>query len=646
MCGFVGFIDQRDGRSAEAAAQLIEAMAEVIAHRGPDDAYSFIDTNAGLALGFRRLAIQDLTHEGRQPMQSLSGRHVLVFNGEIYNAPELRRELVAQGASFRGHSDTEIMLEAFERWGVAQTLPRLSGMFALALWDRKDRFLLLARDPMGKKPLYYGIGGTTVFFGSQPKAFRPHPKFNAELDRDSLCAFLRFGYVPAPHSIFSGLRQLRPGECVGIAHDGTIGAPTRFFDLAAVAAQATRERNDISDDEALDSLDRILGEAVDRRLISDVPLGAFLSGGIDSSLIVALMQARQTGRVQTFSVGFTEAAYDESGYAAAVAAHLGTEHHALRVSPEEVRAAIPAMPTYFDEPFADASQVPTYLLSAFTRRHVTVALSGDGGDELFGGYRRYRHALDILALTARVPAALHPLLAAGLRATPCGVLNALGPLLPARFGRTPLAGRVRRLAAMLGPDGLERIYRDLVGQWPDPESLVVGGREPVDPIWTGALAAAVPEFGRRMQLIDALTYLPDDILVKIDRASMAVGLEARAPLLDTQVAAFAWSLPNSMIRRDGQEKWLLRRLLARHIPQELIDRPKMGFMFPLAEWLRGPLRDWAGDLLSPAALAQDGVLRPEPIARLWREHESGAFDWSYRLWCVLMFQAWRRAWLA
>ena len=646
MCGLTGFIDLQGRLPAARLAGIAQSMTDIIAHRGPDDAATWVDAEAHLVLGFRRLAIIDVSPLGRQPMQSASGRYVIVYNGEIYNAPELRRALEAEGVTFRGHSDTEVMLEGFERWGVAATLDRIAGMFAIALWDRHSRSLWLIRDRLGKKPLYYGRIGGTFFFGSQPKSFFPHPDWRAEIDRDSLTAFMRFGYVPAPRSIYRGLASVRPGECVEV-RGGEVVARRLYWDARVRAAAALAEpMEDLSDAAAVARFEELLSGAVRRRLISDVPLGAFLSGGVDSSAVVALMQATGTGRAKTFSIGFEESAYDESRHARAVAEHLGTDHHELRVSPREALAAIPEMPLYYDEPFADGSQVPTYLLSKLTRSHVTVALSGDGGDELLAGYTRYRTGRDIARVIRAVPAALRPAVAGAIRSAPDAAWRAIEPLVPRRLGQSPLATRMRRFGGYMTEGGEEAMFRGLVGQWAEPEKVVRGGREPVEDIWQGSLAERVPDFGRRMQLIDTLTYLPDDILVKVDRASMAVGLEARAPLLDHEVVEFTWALPDRFLTRNGETKWLLRQVLFRHVPKALIERPKMGFVMPMDEWLRGPLRDWAEDLLDARSMEADGLLNPAPVRQLWGEHLAGRTAGQYRLWCVLMFQAWKRHWLA
>lgn len=642
MCGFTGFLDLARATSADALADLVGRMAATIAHRGPDDAQIWVDGAGGAALGFRRLAIVDLSAAGAQPMVSSSGRFVMIYNGEVYNAEDLRPALVASGVAFRGHSDTEVILEAFAAWGVEATIGRLIGMFAFALWDRVERRLVLGRDRMGIKPLYFGRFGQTFFFGSQPKSFRPHPAWTAEIDRDSLAAFLRFAYVPAPRSIHRGLRQLQPGHIAAIAADGTV-TETCYWNLRAKAADGRARRSADEDEAAIDSLDALLRDAVARRMIADVPLGALLSGGIDSSTVVAMMQAQSARPVKTFSIGFEDDGFDEAPHAAAVARHLGTDHHELYVAPTDARDVIPDLPRWYDEPFADSSQIPTFLVSALARKHVTVVLSGDGGDELLAGYNRYLHGKRLITWTERVPRPLRSAGASLLEAVPAGAWDGLSRVLPGKPRAVRVSNRAAKLAQMLRAGAEERLYRQLVGQWPSPEALVPGATEPVDPIWSGALAEEVPDFVERMQLIDMLTYLPDDILTKVDRASMAVGLEARVPLIDHRVVEHCFHLPARMRIRHGETKWLLRRVLNRYVPRALVDRPKMGFGVPIDAWLRGPLRDWAEALLAPQRLAEEG-LAAAPIRERWQQHLSGAANWQYQLWCVLMYQSWREHW--
>jgi asparagine synthase (glutamine-hydrolysing) len=643
MCGFSGFIEPPGRRSSDDMAAIAQQMAQTLVHRGPDDEGLWTDPGAGVALAFRRLAIMDLTAAGHQPMASASGRSVIVFNGEVYNAAELCADLEKTGLSFRGHSDTEVILEAIERWGVRKAVARFIGMFAIAFWNRDARRLTLVRDRLGIKPLYYGGFSGTFLFGSVSKSFRPHPDFTADIDRNALAAFMRFGYVPAPFSIFENVSALRPGELLEF-EAGKIVARDYYWDARGIAARAARMPLSLSDGEAIEQFEALLSSAVSLRLLADVPIGAFLSGGIDSSTVVALMQTHATERVKTFSIGFDEPAYNEAPHALAIAQHLGTNHRELIVRPQDLLDTVPRIVDHFDEPFADGSQVPTYLLSVMTRQHVTVALSGDGGDELFAGYARYQIADKARGYLARVPHALRPWLTSALRRMPAGAWDRLAPLVPKRFGQSPLSQRVERLCGLMERGGEEAVFKDIVGQWPMPEEVVIGGTLPHNDLWSGSMRDAIRDFVPRMQFIDTLTYLPDDILVKVDRTSMAVGLEARVPIIDHRVVEFCWRLPYRFKVRDGETKWLLRRVLERHVPRSLFERPKMGFMFPIDEWLRGPLREWAEDLLEPEKMAAEGYFRPAPIQDMWRQHLSGQSSWHYRLWCVLMFQAWKRRW--
>ncbi|WLA85823.1 asparagine synthase (glutamine-hydrolyzing) [Bradyrhizobium elkanii] len=644
MCGLAGFIDLKRRIAPDERKRIARAMGRAIEHRGPDDWGVQDEPDAGLVLSFRRLAIIDLSAAGHQPMMSASGRSVIAYNGEIYNADEIAKELEARGHRFRGHSDTEVMLEAFEQWGIDATLPKLVGMFAIAFYDRKHQRLTLIRDRLGKKPLYFGTSLGTFFFGSQPKSFFAHPDWSPEVDRKSVAAFMRFGYVPATRSIYSGVESLRPGERVDVV-DGQVVTRTLYWNIRELAAAAQRKPISLDDHEAKARLQSLLDDAVRKRMVSDVPLGAFLSGGIDSSTVVASMQKSSRRPVKTFSIGFAEAEYDESQHAAAVAGHLGTDHNTLIVSPSDALEAIPLIPEYYDEPFGDASQVPTYLLCKLTRNHVSVALSGDGGDELMAGYTRYRIANEILGGARTIPRALRPAAIKALRNMPGAIWRALEPLVPKRYGRSPLSARMGKLADLMELGGEERVFQGIVGQWPDPGRFVRGAVHEDNAIWSGALSEELPDTTRRFQMLDTLTYLPDDILVKVDRASMAVALEARVPLLDHRLVEFTLGLPNRMLVRGGETKWLLRQVLYDHVPRSLLDRPKTGFMMPIDHWLRGPLRDWAEDLLDPKSMEADGILDPALIRETWDQHLSGQINWQYRLWCVLMFQAWKRRWM-
>jgi asparagine synthase (glutamine-hydrolysing) len=644
VCGFAGFIDLERRFSPAERDRIARAMADAIAHRGPDDWGTHVEPDAELALSFRRLSIVDLTAAGHQPMVSASGRSVIVFNGEIYNAQEIAKDLVAAGHRFRGRSDTEVMIEAFERWGIDVVLPRLVGMFAIAWFDRRNRRLTLVRDRLGKKPLYFGKVGGIFFFGSQPKSFFAHPCWEPKIDRTSVAAFMRYGYIPSPRSIYAGIESLRPAECVHVV-SGRAETRRLYWNVREIAAEAQRSTRRVGDAEVKAEFTAILSDAIKQRLVSDVPLGAFLSGGIDSSTIVALMQNMHSRPIKTFSIGFEEAEYDESRHAAAVARHLGTEHHELIVRPDDAFASVPSISDYYDEPFADPSQVPTYLLCKLTRQHVTVSLTGDGGDELLAGYTRYRLAKEVLARIRAIPRAFRPQVAGLLHSIPEGVWRRLQPFVPRRYGSSPLAGRIDRLARLIGEGVDERVFQDMVGQWPEPEKLVRGITHEDDPIWTGELSHQFPETMRRFQMLDTLTYLPGDILVKVDRASMGVALEARVPMLDHRVVEYTLGLPSEMLVRNGETKWLLRQVLYDYVPRALVNRPKTGFMMPIDRWLRGPLRDWAEDLLNPKRMNETGILDPTPIRRAWQQHLSGQFNWQYRLWCVLMFEAWRRRWM-
>ena len=631
MCGIAGFLAATPGGDGSVLAR---SMADAIAHRGPDDSGQWHDPAGGVALGHRRLAIIDVSAQGHQPMLSACGRYVLVFNGEIYNHGELRSELGARRWS--GHSDTETLLACFSRDGIERSLARLIGMFAFAVWDRQRQELVLARDRLGEKPLYFGWQGTgagAVFlFGSELAALRRHPAFEAAIDRDTLCLLMRLNCIPAPFSIYRGIRKLLPGTFLTVRAGQRECAPVTYWSGVDIARSGRGGgRFTGSADEAVERLELLLRDAVGRQMAADVPLGAFLSGGIDSSTVVALMQTQSSRPVRTFSIGFREPGYDEAEYARAVAAHLGTQHTELTLSPEQLLAVIPRLPSLYDEPFADSSQIPTFLVSHLARQHVKVCLSGDGGDELFAGYERYGFTAARWNALARIPRGLRALAAAGLRTA------ARGPW-PAR------AERLRRAADMFTYRSPEAMYLNLLSHWRDPGLLVPGGREPPTRLSAGNLP---PLHGlnlvERMMALDMLTYLPDDILTKVDRAAMAVSLETRVPFLDHRVVEFAWSLPLEYKMRGGQTKWALRQVLYRHVPRRLVDRPKMGFAVPVAAWLRGPLRDWAEGLLDCARLHRQGFLDGAVVRRKWEEHLSGRANWQNQLWDVLMFQQWFEA---
>lgn len=628
MCGIVGFLTTAFG--PDSAASVVR-MADAVAHRGPDDAGHWSDSERGIALGHRRLAIVDLSPLGHQPMVSRCGRYVLVFNGEIYNHRDLRESLATR--DWRGHSDTETLLACFSQDGIDASLPRLVGMFAFAVWDRGTATLTLARDRLGEKPLYCGWlrDGTssTFVFGSELKALKAHPAFRAEIDRDALCLLLRHDCIPAPYSIYRHIRKLEPGCTLAVSLQRPQAEARPYWSAAQAARRgATVSRFAGTPSQAVDELEARLSQAVRRQMVADVPLGAFLSGGIDSSTVVALMQAQSARPVRTFAIGFAEQAYDEAAHAKAVARHLGTDHTEFHVSPGEAMAVIARLPSLYDEPFGDSSQIPTFLVSRLARQHVTVSLSGDGGDELFCGYQRYTDAAARWRTLCALPMGLRRALALGLSALPAGL---------------PGDPRRRRAAQMLRCASLDALYRAVLSHWQDPAAVVLGAREP--PTW---LSGRAPDLGaldgvQRLMALDLHGYLPDDILAKVDRAAMGVSLETRVPFLDHQVVEFALTLPLDFLLRQGQTKWVLRQVLRRYVPPHLFDRPKMGFAVPIATWLRGPLRAWAEALLDEAGLRREGFFDAARVRATWQQHLRGVPQLEHALWNVLMFQAWLRA---
>jgi asparagine synthase (glutamine-hydrolysing) len=642
MCGIAGFLDPNRRLEAAAAERLARTMADAMHHRGPDEGHAWSDPEAGLAFGFRRLAIIDLTEAGRQPMLSASRRTAIVFNGEIYSNAELRSELATLIRVFRGHSDTEALLEGCEHWGVLATLPKLIGMFAFAVWEREHRRLWLVRDRLGIKPLYWSMQNGVLLFGSELRALRVHPSFRSDMDRDALVSYIRHGYYPYPHTVYRGVHQLPPGHVLCL-EPGQQPRISPYWSLADIVEQGRAAPFTGNDQEAIEALESLLGDAVKRRMVADVPLGAFLSGGYDSSTVVALMQRHSQRPVRTFSIGFHVPGYNEAEHAKAVARHLGTEHTELYVDPKDAQDVIPRIPELFDEPFADSSQIPTYLVSRMAREHVTVALSGDGGDELFSGYNRYAQGEFFRSRTAYLPMPIRGAAAAAIRAVPPAIWDRIGGMAPTRL-RVATPGDKLYKIADIATQTADGFYTQLVSTWPDPGRIVPGGREPMTAVSDPAVIGVVPDFVQRMQYRDTLTYLPSDILTKVDRASMAVSLEARVPLIDHRVVAFSWTLPMAMKLRGRDRKWLLRQVLYRHVPPALLDRPKMGFGIPIDHWLRGPLRAWAEDLLDERRLRQAGLVDPVPVRQRWREHLSGRRNWQYALWTILMLEAWRRHW--
>lgn len=648
MCGIAGFLAPIKTDDPFAIATR---MADAIVHRGPDDGGAWVDEAAGVTLAHRRLAILDLTPAGAQPMISACGRYVMAFNGEVYNFKEIRIELEKAGTApaWRGHSDTEVMLAAIAAWGLEAALKKFAGMFAFALWDRENRTLALARDRLGEKPLYYGWAGGSFLFGSELKALRAHPAWLGEINRDAVTLLLRHNAIPAPHSIYRGIYKLPPGTWLSLterdAATRALPSPVVYWSARSVAEAGQRNRFQGSNAEAAAELERLLGRAISGQMVADVPLGAFLSGGIDSTTVVAMMQAQSHRPVKTFTIGFKEAGYNEAEHAHAVARHLGTEHTELYVTPRDAMDVIPGLSAIYDEPFADWSQIPTYLVSRLARSHVTVCLSGDGGDELFGGYNRHFWVRNLWRKLGWMPRPLRAALAGALTTLPPAAWNAtfqqLEHMLPARLRYAIPGDKLHKAAEILAMRSPEDIYLGLVSHWKNPAQLVPGSHEPATLLTDPCHRPDLPDFEHRMMYLDQMTYLPDDILTKVDRAAMAVSLETRVPLLDHRVVEFAWSLPLSMKIRHGQGKWLLRQVLYQHVPKELIERPKMGFDVPIDHWLRGPLQSWAAALIEPGRLAREDFFDPAPIQRKWTEHQSGSRNWSFHLWSVLMFQAWR-----
>ncbi|MFL6438644.1 MAG: asparagine synthase (glutamine-hydrolyzing) [Terriglobales bacterium] len=642
MCGIAGFLEFRRNIDAGDMRHLVTRMSDRLAHRGPDDSGAWVDPKSGIALGHRRLSVLDLSPAGHQPMISASRRFVITFNGEIYNFSDLKTELEQFGHSFRGHSDTEVVLASFEQWGVSEAVKRFNGMFAFGVWDTHTQQLILGRDPLGKKTLYYGLMGSTFLFGSELKALRAHPAFAGTIDRNAIALYLRLNCIPAPHSIYREIRKLPAASVLEVRARGDVPQPLPYWSLANIAEAGISNPWSGSVEEAIDELERLLADAVRIRSIADVPLGAFLSGGIDSSLITVLMQRQQSRPVRTFSIGLENAALSEASYAEAIASHLGTEHTSLCVTPSEAMSVIPLMASIYDEPFSDSSQIPVYLVSQLARRSVTVALSGDGADESFGGYNRHTWIPAVWKRLGGVPSSIRSALAkCAMKISPQRwdrIYQTFAPLLSKDFRFVSTGDKIHKLARVAGSGSLEEMYLRLLSHWQNAEQVVLGADQ--DSEFIQSTVCATRNHADRMMLLDSLHYLHDDILVKVDRASMAVSLEARAPFLDKRVVSFAWSLPLDYKIRQGAGKWILREILHRHVPKELVDRPKSGFGIPLDEWLRGPLREWADTLLHPDRLKRRGFLDPVPIQHKWVQHLAGSKNWSYELWDILMLESW------
>ena len=641
MCGLTGFWQFNKQTFDQSYHQIVSEMASFLESRGPDDKGTWVDAHTGLALGHRRLSILDISPAGHQPMHSHSKRFVIAYNGEIYNAFEIRKELETTGIVFKSRTDTEVILEAVNKWGVYKTVQKCIGMFAFALWDKQERKLYLVRDRLGIKPLYWGRHRGVLFFGSQLKSFKGHPSWNPELNKQALVSYFRFNYVPTPLSIYQGIHKLPPGTILQIDSLGQSHGET-YWDFKTLVKAKSQHRSSLTDQEAVQQLEDLLKDAIAQRMLSDVPIGAFLSGGVDSSTVVALMQAQSTCPVKTFSIGFHEQSYNEAPYAKKVATYLKTDHHEVYLSSQEAQMIIPKLSNWYDEPFADISQIPTFLVSQITREHVTVALSGDGGDELFGGYNRYLLGQSIWKKLSLLPGGLRALGGSLIDLVPSRSWDRLGKLVPSGIRFQHMGDKMQKFASVLRANDFESFYRNLVSHWDSPEELVPGESE-ID-LWRQQKIFPPESLSvtEKMQFMDTLTYLPDDILTKVDRASMAVSLEARVPFLDHRVVEWSWDLPESMKIRHGQRKWILRQILYGHVPKEFIDRPKMGFSVPIGQWMReSPLREWSEDLLAKKALEENG-LNPVPIRQLWQDHLRGDRNGDSLLWSVLMYQSWKQ----
>ncbi len=638
MCGIAGFIDQ-NASGREELQSTLRQMTGCLAHRGPDADGHWIEGRFGVGLGHRRLAILDLSPTGAQPMASASGRYVIVFNGEIYNFTDLREELEELGHRFRGHSDTEVMLTSFDRWGISRATERFNGMFAFAVWDSETSTLTLARDRMGEKPLYYGWSGNTFLFASELKALRAHPALDTTVDHEAVYLYLSKNHIPAPYSIYKSVAKLSPGALLTVSPQkaGYVEI-TPFWDLHSVAKFGIQNRLTGTTEEIANQTEQLLRDSIRRQMVADVPLGAFLSGGLDSSTIVALMQAQSSIPVKTFTIGFDEGDYNEAPYARAIAHHLGTEHTELVLKPEEALDIVPELPRIYDEPFSDSSQIPTIVVSRLARQHVTVALSGDAGDELFAGYVRYQAATDAWRHVTKVPRRMRSWMSAlGLRASSVPAMHSISAAFSRKYGRR--GGRrdqFEKAAAMFGSGTRLRLYEKLTALMVNPEMLLSTNHRRSAPTEPPPLGSFLDE----MMYEDQRGYLPGDILHKVDRAAMSCSLEVRIPLLDHRMVEHAWRIPNEMKLRNGVSKWVLRQIAYRYVPREMLERPKSGFAVPIGRWLRTELRDWAQDLLNPGKMRQQGFFNAGAIQEKWREHVSGQQNWEHQLWAILMFQAW------
>ena len=639
MCGLTGFFWCHERQNQLPTKHDLENMTLSLTHRGPDDSGIFLDKELGIGLGHRRLAIRDLSPLGAQPMRSSCGRFIIVYNGEIYSNKELAQELAACGRVLKSTSDTELIVEAFAEWGVKGALPRLNGMFAIAAFDTNTRTLHLLRDRLGIKPLYWSYSDGKIIFGSELKALKALRKWKFEINENSLASFMRHNYIPAPNTIYKNVFKLEPGTRITISQNGEPEI-THYWNFLDVARKASQNLHETSSGQIVEDLEKLLQDSVRRRMVSDVPIGALLSGGIDSSTISALMAETAVHRkIQTFSIGFLEKGYDEAPYAKAVAEHLQTEHTELYATPQDAIELVERMPVIYDEPFADSSQIPTALVSILTKRHVTVVLSGDGGDELFAGYNRYNAGYQLATRVNKFPPILREVFSRCLSLLPTKLLTIAGHAMPGRLQINQLGHKIAKVAELSKNQDVDEIYRSMISHWQQPEDLVPRAKEHKGILWDKSISTNFPNFLDRMQALDTMTYLPDDILTKVDRASMAVGLEARVPFLDHRVVEYAWHIPRELKINSGQSKWPLRQILAKRIPKHLIERPKMGFGVPLDDWLRGPLKDWGYDLLDKQKLINQSFLNADLVRKKWQLHQGGE-NHAYSLWNVLMFQSW------
>jgi len=649
MCGIIGFLGG-DFTNDQLSKVILEEMSDQLVNRGPDSAGIWLDSSSKIALGHRRLAVVDLSPAGYQPMTSGSNRYVMTYNGEIYNSNEIRNELIKSRVTvnWRGHSDTETLLAGFDAWGIRETISRVTGMFAIAVWDKELEQLTLIRDRLGEKPLYYGwqgSGSNKVFlFGSELKALKKHPQFINDIDRGSLALYMRYCYVPAPHSIYKGIMKVEPGSIVTVTLQDSEHTTEKYWNALDVVRTGTESPFEGTVAEATNDLEIALRKTISQQMMADVPLGAFLSGGIDSSAVVALMQAQSSRPIKTFTIGFSEAGYNEAIFAKLVAEHLGTEHTELYVSSQDALNVIPKLPNLYCEPFADSSQIPTFLVSSLARHHVTVSLSGDGGDELFCGYNRYLFADKLWRGLSMTPASFRKLVGKSIKNLPAArwnqVFKLLNRITPRKFNGISWGDKLQKGAEVMASNDLMSLYQQLVSNWQDPSAVVIGQGEH-DQIFSTDVQL-LSEVGdiQKMMAIDTISYLPDDILVKVDRAAMGVSLETRVPFLDHHIFEFASKIPLAMKLKHGVGKSILRDVLFRYVPKELIERPKMGFGIPMSDWLKGPLKEWAEELLDETRLRSQGFFYPEVVRQMWSEHLMGVHNWQSQLWAVLMFQAW------